>query len=314
MKFLGRRRFTIARHSPWNMIVSFKLAKPRTCRLNQFPAKAASPDSKTRAIFVLAGKKPPYNVYGNPFYDHAGHGNVFSVNDQGSLRENVQNYEYSPTSAIHGMVFDPSETYLYSADMWGDKIWTHKKEPTTGHLSLVDCLDAPDSGDHPRWVALHPSGKYLYVLMEAGNRLAEYVIDAKTHLPVSTYNVFPLIPPSFGLRNKNYRSDVCAVSHSGNYLFATARSNTADTTGYISAFKLGSEGQIARQICMNPTPTSGGHSNAVSPCDWSDEWLALTDDQDGWVEMYRWRDEFLARVAHVDIKEPGFGMNAIWYD
>lgn len=65
---------------------------------------------------------------------------------------------------------------------------------------------------------------------------------------------------------------------------------------------------------MNPTPTSGGHSNAVSPCPWTDEWLALTDDQEGWVEIYRWNEEYLARIAHLDIKEPGFGMNAIWYD
>lgn len=212
------------------------------------------------------------------------------------------------------MVFDPTESYLYSADMWADKIWTHEKDPETGHLTLVDSLDAPEAGDHPRWMAIHPSGRYLYVLMEAGNNLAEYVIDERRHIPVFTHNTYPLIPPSLTLRNKNYRSDVCAVSHSGQYLFATSRSNTFDTTGYISAFKLGPVGQIERQICMNPTPTSGGHSNAVSPCDWSDEWVALTDDQEGWIEIYRWKDEFLARVAHCDIKEPGFGMNAIWYD
>jgi carboxy-cis,cis-muconate cyclase len=52
----------------------------------------------------------------------------------------------------------------------------------------------------------------------------------------------------------------------------------------------------------------------VSPCDFSDEWLALTDDQEGFVEIYRFKDEFLSRVAHLDIKEPGFGMNAIWFD
>lgn len=111
-----------------------------------------------------------------------------------------------------------------------------------------------------------------------------------------------------------YRSDVVAVSHSGKYLFATARSNSHDVTGYIAAFKLGPAGNIESQLCLNPTPTSGGHSNAVSPCDWSDEWIALTDDQEGFVEIYRWQDEYLARVAHLNIKEPGFGMNAIWYD
>lgn len=133
--------------------------------------KADSADTNTRAIFVLAAKQPPFNVYGNPFYDNAGWGNVFSVNKDGGLEKNVQNYEYSPETGIHGMVFDPTETYLYSADLRGNSIWTHKKNSETGHLTLVNRLAAPSPGDHPRWVALHPSGKYLYVLMEAGNRL-----------------------------------------------------------------------------------------------------------------------------------------------
>ncbi|KAF2803384.1 3-carboxy-cis,cis-mucoante lactonizing enzyme [Mytilinidion resinicola] len=275
--------------------------------------KAASADTKTRAIFVLASKKPPYHVYGNPFYDYAGYGNVFSINKDGGLQSNVQNYEYSEKSAIHGMVFDPSEAYIYSADMWANKIWTHKKDSETGHLTLVGSVDAPASGDHPRWVEIHPSGKYLYALMEGGNNLAVYVIDEKTYMPVFTHITYPLIPP--GISNpKMYRSDVVFLTQSSEYLFATSRANSFSLTGYIAAFKLNSVGAIERQICLNPTPTSGGHSNAVSPCPWTDEWLALTDDEKGGVEIYRWNEEFLARVARLDIPEPGFGMNAIWYD
>jgi carboxy-cis,cis-muconate cyclase len=155
-------------------------------------ALAASKDTNTRAIFVLAAHKPPYNVYGNPFYDHAGWGNVFSVNQAGALEKNVQNYEYMPKTGIHGMVFDASETYLYSADLRGNKVWTHKKDEN-GHLTLLGCVEAPDPGDHPRWVALHKN--YLYVLMEAGNRLAVYVIDEQTHCPTFTHITYPLIPP-----------------------------------------------------------------------------------------------------------------------
>ncbi|KAL5346182.1 hypothetical protein ACLOAV_009215 [Pseudogymnoascus australis] len=272
--------------------------------------KSASPDTNTRAIFLLAAQKPPYCVYGNTFYDHALYGNVFSVDANGAIDKNIQNYEYQANSGIHGMVFDPTETYLYSADLRANKIWTHKKD-ADGTLTLVGSVDAPAPGDHPRWVELHPSG-YLYALMEAGNRVAVYVIDEATHMPVFTHITYPLVPP--GLPLKMYRGDVVFMSHSKKYLFATTRSNSFDVTGYIAAFELGPKGNVVRQICLNPTPTSGGHSNAVSPCPWSDEWLALTDDQDGFVEIYRWRDEFLGRVAHLDIKEPGFGMNAIWYD
>lgn len=151
--------------------------------------------------------------------------------------------------------------------------------------------------------------------MESGNRLCTYVIDPATRLPVWTRDSHPLIPPGMAASfPKMFRSDVAFLSASARYLFATARSNDPSLTGYLAAFALGPDGQLRRHICLIPTPTSGGHSNAVSPCPWSDDWLALCDDEQGWIEIYRWRDEFLARVAHLDVKEPGFGMNAIWYD
>ncbi|KAJ5889262.1 Carboxy-cis-cis-muconate cyclase [Penicillium tannophilum] len=274
---------------------------------------APSAETNTRAIFVLAAKQAPFNVYGNPFYKYAGYGNVFSVKSDGALDVNVQNYEYQENTGIHGMVFDPTETYLYSADLTANKIWTHKKDAQTGQLELVDCLEAPAPGDHPRWVEMHHTGKYLYVLMEAGNRLGVYVIDERTHKPVFTHITYPLLPSGLPPRNK-YRGDVTFTTKSGDYLFATTRSNHFDVTGYITAFKLGPSGEIERQLFINPTSTSGGHSNAVSPCDFTDEWVAICDDQLGFVEMYRWRDEKLARVARCDIPEQGFGMNAIWYD
>ena len=93
------------------------------------------------------------------------------------------------------MVFDPTETYLYSADMWANRVWCHKKIDEQGRLETVGFTEAEGEKDHPRWVEMHPSGKYLYALMEAGNRVCEYVIDPQTHLPVYTHRSFPLIPP-----------------------------------------------------------------------------------------------------------------------
>ncbi|KAH6696820.1 carboxy-cis,cis-muconate cyclase [Plectosphaerella plurivora] len=278
-------------------------------------AQASSYDTNTRAIFLLAAKQPPYAVYANPFYNHAGAGTVIPVTKTGTLAaEPVHHYPLDPHSGIHGSVFDPSESYLYSADLRANKLWTHRKDPTTGALELVGSVDAPDPKDHPRWVAMHPSGKFLYALMEAGNRLCLYLIDPATHMPVYTHKSYPLIPPGIPNSGTMYRSDVCELTSSGRHLFATARANSFDLTGYIAAFRLDDNGDIERQIALNPTPTSGGHSNAVSPCPWSDEWIAITDDQEGWIEVYRWKDEFLGRVARLRIPEPGFGMNTIWYD
>lgn len=95
------------------------------------PARANDADTRTRAIFVLAAKKAPYCVYGNPFYDHAGFIDVFSVDQAAALHKNIQSAPLEERSAIHGMVFDPAEEYLYSADMWANKIWCHKKVATS---------------------------------------------------------------------------------------------------------------------------------------------------------------------------------------
>jgi carboxy-cis,cis-muconate cyclase len=35
------------------------------------------------------------------------------------------------------MVFDKNEEYLYSADMWANKVWTHKKVCNTWHSIIV---------------------------------------------------------------------------------------------------------------------------------------------------------------------------------
>jgi carboxy-cis,cis-muconate cyclase len=171
--------------------------------LTSSTAKANDADTKTRAIFLLPAKKPPYNVYCNPFYDYAGYGNVFSVDESGKMKENIQNFEYCDKTAIHGMVFDPSETYLYSADMWANRVWCHKKIDEAGRVETVGYTEAPAPKDHPRWVEMHPSGNYLYALMEGGNRLCEYVIDPQTKLPVWTHKEYPLIPP--GKTSEKYR-------------------------------------------------------------------------------------------------------------
>ena len=238
----------------------------------------------------------------------------------GGLAANVQNYALDPASGVHGSAFDPTGAFLYSADMGANRLWCHRvADRATGRLEPVGWVAAPAAGDRPRWVAVHPSGRYLYALMEAGNRLCEYVVDPATRLPVHTHHSYPLIPPGVEARDRAsgkglYRADVCAFARGGRHLFATARANRFDLTGYISAFRMHDSGRIERQLFLSPTPTSGGHSNAVAPCDWSDEWLALTDDQEGWIEIYRWRDEHLSRACRLRIPEPGFGMNAIWYD
>jgi len=298
---------------------SYKVTSPKSIERNASHSLsghplASSATTNTRAIFILAAQKPPYAVYGNPFYDYAGYGNVYStVPTTGGLAENIQNYTYDENSGIHGMVFDPNEEYLYSADLRANKLWTHKKA-TDGKLTLIHQQSMPDAADHPRWVEISQNGKFLHVLMEGSNWLAEYSINLDTHLPEYTGKRFPLIPDEMRSNVTNYRGDVVVKTRSGKYLFATTRSNTLSIPGYISAYQLDQDGAIEKQLCLQETKSSGGHSNAVSPSPWSDKWIALTDDTVGFIEIWKWENEKLTFEVRCEVHEPGFGMNAIWYD
>ncbi|KAF2863539.1 3-carboxy-cis,cis-mucoante lactonizing enzyme [Piedraia hortae CBS 480.64] len=273
--------------------------------------RAARSETKTRAIFCLAGRKSPYYVYCNPFYDHAGYINVQRVTPSGTLDRTIQDVRLEEKSAVHGMVFDEGEGYLYSADMWANRIWTHRKLPN-GELEYVDSTPAPDPNDHPRWVSISRGDRFLFVLMEAGNRLCVYRLSS--HKPGYTGEAYDLVPKGYNTTYPGmFRSDVCVVSPSGKYLFATARSNDKNFSGYLSVFELGDKG-IERRVVMTPTSTSGGHSNAVAPCPWEEEFVALTDDERGFVEVYRFNAMELGRVARVEVNEPGFGMNAVWVE
>lgn len=97
------------------------------------------------------------------------------------------------TSAIHGLTFSADDKLLYSADLSADKIWTHAVAED-GLASLVVRLDLPKAGMHPRHLAAHPAGKYLYVLMEHENTLVEYGLDEKTGVPVKELANYSLLP------------------------------------------------------------------------------------------------------------------------
>lgn len=278
-------------------------------------AQALDESTTCRAIFTLAERKVPYNVLGVPFYDYATFLNVYSTNDEGTLQDNIQNLDFTNSSAAHCMVYDAAEEFLYTADLWGNKIWIHKKNSTTGLLDLIGTVDALSAYNGPRWVCLHPNDKVLYVVMETGNQLCVYDIDPATRMPVSTTTVYPLVPPALLSKSpRGYRSDTVFLSASTKYLFATSRCNTAGLPGYIYVYELDEAGHVVKQIQELPTSTSGGQANAISPCPWSDEWVALCDQEHGWIEMYRWHDEQLCVTARLRVDSPGFCMNAIWYD
>lgn len=110
------------------------------------------------------------------------------------------------------------------------------------------------------------------------------------------------------------------LSPSAKYLWATSRGHRAGTAGYISAFSLSpTTGAIIKQLFLTKTTTSGGAANAVTPAPFSDELVALSDTEKGFVQIWRLNASCgggasAEVVAELSLPGGGCCANAVWYD
>ncbi|KUJ20819.1 3-carboxy-cis,cis-mucoante lactonizing enzyme, partial [Mollisia scopiformis] len=276
------------------------------------------------SAFVLPSHSSPYSVYTGSWPGPNACGMAISTLPDGTLSNVSQSWKYGSKSAIHGMTFGRN---LYSADLSGDVLWTHKVN-SNGTVEAVASYPMPEAGMHPRHIAAHPNGNYVYVVMEAGNEVVAYSVNSTTGIIETDVGTYSLIPNRNAL--KDYWSAEVMISPSTKLLWATARAmQDSNNTGFISCFNLDLGGNITDQIFRLPTTTTGGIANAVSPASWSDEFMALTDVPRGYVQiwqlvkgtdvapgMVQGRDGWTSAnmVAQVDIKDGGCCANAIWYD
>jgi carboxy-cis,cis-muconate cyclase len=143
---------------------------------------------------VIAEQRAPYNIFG------AGRspcGNVIASKVDGSFDRIVQNISYQPSSRVHGMALDQENAYLYSADVSANGIWTHKVDPVMGTLTNPKFKTHSEANSRPRRLALHPQGRYLYVLLSKTNKLAVYEINMQASGPqlTNTGLTYNLVPP-----------------------------------------------------------------------------------------------------------------------
>lgn len=148
-----------------------------------------------------------------------------------------------------------------------------------------------------------------------------------------------VIPASLDHLRKQYRGDTLRISLDGKRLYVTTRGKTAAEKGFVSVWEIDRDDAIKEQVNEDKvegygalhrfeTQTSGGKANAIeifpfgSEAD-SRDWIALTDDEDGWVSVLEWQDATrqLVEVASVqlgnqegaDADESGTGAShAVW--
>ncbi len=81
------------------------------------------------------------------------------------------------------MIFDATGRYGYCAINNANKVSAYSVDQTTGALSLIESQStgtAAAAGGNPLWLALHPSGKFLYTANYANGNITTFIPDAAT--------------------------------------------------------------------------------------------------------------------------------------
>ncbi|UJO17871.1 Muconate cycloisomerase 1 [Fulvia fulva] len=221
----------------------------------------------------------------------------------------------------HSVDLSPDGESLYVADIGRNCIWTYKvihskRGISDPPLELSSKHISPREHDGPRHTWPHPNGKVLYSLQEHSSMVDVFAI-AEDGVTLEHKQGCSVLPS--GKDCKKYWAD--EVRHSTGpdpakprYLYASNRGLDAGTMGHVAAYKLKDDGFLKSEdpIDIFETPTSGGLANAVEPAPWTkhtgdEEYLALTDSQDGWVSILSFDGKKIKEVSKVNLGKTNDG-------
>lgn len=227
----------------------------------------------------------------------------------------------------HSADLSPDGRALYVADIGRNCVWAYRvadiaSAETEGGDGDVKVLTlgmkqiAPRDGDGPRHATPHPNGKVLYVVQEHSCIVDVYAV-AGDGVTLRHQMGVRIIPED--VSEKAYWADEVRVSASGDgrpkYLYASTRGLKKETMGYVAVFKLNVEGDVVGDaLHIWESPTSGGWANAVEPAPMSgnveNEWLALTDSEEGWVFVLGFDGNRIQEVARCKLESESSGAAA----
>jgi len=154
---------------------------------------------------------------------------VLPVMDDGSLGDATDFVQHEGRSVnpklqegphAHSIVVDPSNRYVYAADLGLDKIMIYKFDSEQGKLTPNDqpwVRTKPGAG--PRHFTFHPSGKFAYVINELDSTIVAFAYDRDNGTLEEIQRVSTL--PE-GFKGINYPADI-HVAPSGKFLYGSNR-------------------------------------------------------------------------------------------
>ena len=192
---------------------------------------------------------------------------VFPVLKDGSLGEasafvqhtgHGTNPKRQEAPHAHSIDLSPDDRFAIVDDLGLDETLVYKFDNNTGSLTLNDPPFAKaDDGAGPRHFALHPNGKFAYVIHEMGSTVSVFDYDAAGGVlhPVQTIST---IPQGFAELNEDAEIE---VHPSGKFLYASNRGHDSIAVFAIDPDKgtltlveyVPTKGQSPRNFQIDPT-------------------------------------------------------------
>ena len=149
----------------------------------------------------------------------------------------------------HSINVDPSNQFAYVADLGLDKVLIYRFDASRGTIAPSDPPFATvEPGAGPRHVAIHPSGRFVYVINEMQCTLTAFTRDPKRGALASLQTISTL--PEGQSVQSGYSTAEVMVHPSGRFLYGSNRGHDS-----IAAFAI--DEKSGRLTHLDNTPTQG---------------------------------------------------------
>lgn len=226
--------------------------------LNEVPSRGADP------CYITVDKTGKYVLVAN--YT-GGSLAVFPVLPDGKLGEastfiqhtgHGTNPQRQEGPHVHSVDLSPDNRLAFVDDLGLDELFVYKFDSVKGTLTANDPPFAKlDPGAGPRHFALHPSGKFAYVIAEMGSTVTAFSTDLKKGI-LQRLQTVSTLPKDFSGENDDAEVH---IAPSGKFLYASNRGHDSIAIFAIDPVKgtltkiddVSTQGKIPRSFEIDPT-------------------------------------------------------------
>lgn len=150
-------------------------------------------------------------------------------------------------SHIHSATLAPDNRFVYVADLGADRVYCYAIDAANGRVTPAATPYATvKGGSGPRHMAIHPNGRYAYLVEELTSSTAVFSRDPKTGALTILQDNIANLPADF--TGQNTSADI-HMDSSGQFVYQSNRGLNA-----LTMLTVGTDGKLTR---VGNTPTQG---------------------------------------------------------